>query len=357
METDQEYQIETSSGMRNYIGKVFDCIESILTNKNLSDTQKVILLYAWNKPDKYKFWVKELEKVLTCSKEARQKAMKGLAELGLAELVNESNGKEIKRYWTIKFNFQQQVNIIPVVNDEKTALSPSVGFPSDGKGSHIVNNIISNNTHKPVEYTAVFPSDGKAADGETLKTPEYIPPNLDKIPKAMQKLPQWVYWKAELLADGKPTKVPYCEKNIRAKTNDLKTWKTFEAVRDWKEKGMTGIGFVLTDKDRYSIIDLDKCIVDMHWNEFARKTVKAFASYAELSPSGTGIHIIVEGKCTRAVKTKEIEIYYSGRYMAMTGIVLNDLPIKNRQILLNNMLESCFGEFMLTSSPAIVYIL
>jgi hypothetical protein len=165
---------------------------------------------------------------------------------------------------------------------------------------------------------------------------EFIPPNIETIPEEMKNINQWVFWKAEFLHDKKkPTKIPYMSRNTHAKSNDSNTWQSFSKMEKWQEFGMTGIGFVLSEKDQFTIIDLDNCIIDGQWNDFAKQTVSAFNSYTELSPSGTGLHIIVTGKINKAVKTDKIEIYYTSRYMAMTGCVLVDVPISNRQKLLD----------------------
>jgi len=327
-----EHKVVTEKGMRGYVNKLFDCIEDILLNQSLSEIQKVILLYAWNKPDGYKFWVKELKKILSCSDNARRAALKGLKEMGLAELVVESKGTEIERHWEIRFDIDKQMNIIN--NKKDKSISPSLqspydGTPSHGKDADIVINNTNNISPQLVDISNTSPSHGKVNDGKNV---DFIQPIVKNIPNEMKKRKQWVYWKAEVkYGKEKPTKIPYLNKTTHAKINDPTTWQEMGKIENWQEIGMTGIGFVLSDNDPYTIIDLDKCIIDGQWNEFAKKTVKAFDSYTELSPSGTGLHIIVKGKIDKAVKTDKIEIYYTKRYMAMTGVVLLDKPIMERQ--------------------------
>jgi len=55
--------------------------------------------------------------------------------------------------------------------------------------------------------------------------------------------------------------------------------------------------------------------------EWAEKIVEAFGGYAEISQSGTGVHIIVKGKAPNKKRGK-VEAYSSERYFAMTGRVL-----------------------------------
>lgn len=161
--------------------------------------------------------------------------------------------------------------------------------------------------------------------------------NINNIPIDMTKLKQWVFWKNVLLnKNDKPTKIPYQSVGITAKCNDSKTWLSFISMKNWQKLGMSGIGFVLTDNDPYSIIDLDHCIVDHKTSDFARKVVKYFNSYTEISPSGTGLHIVIIGKIPKAIKKKEIEIYSNSRYMAMTGNIFFNKPIAESQSKLNN---------------------
>jgi putative DNA primase/helicase len=53
----------------------------------------------------------------------------------------------------------------------------------------------------------------------------------------------------------------------------------------------------------------------------AEKIVEAFGGYAEVSQSGTGVHIIVRGKAPNKKRGKA-EAYSSERFFAMTGRVL-----------------------------------
>ena len=80
-----------------------------------------------------------------------------------------------------------------------------------------------------------------------------------------------------------------------ASTADSSTWGTFERVADFR--GADGIGFVFTEDDPYVGIDLDDCR-DPDTGELtdlANSIVEQLDSYTEISPSGTGIHIIVRG--------------------------------------------------------------
>ncbi|WP_197150298.1 DUF5906 domain-containing protein [Lysinibacillus sphaericus] len=71
-------------------------------------------------------------------------------------------------------------------------------------------------------------------------------------------------------------------------------------------------------------IDIDKCYFNGEFNEVSKEILSIFKglAYAEFSPSGKGIHLIVRGKKeTLKSKNSEIglEIYDSKRYFTVTG--------------------------------------
>jgi len=166
---------------------------------------------------------------------------------------------------------------------------------------------------------------------------------LDRIPLEMRTYPQWVVWRYEDQDGGaKPTKVPYSAKTgAHADVNEPQSWTTYDqAVEiikrhpDW----YSGLGFVLTDNDPYTFVDLDDPYElapngqPKHANpdEVMRRQLEFYNqshSYAERSPSGKGLHIIVRGSVPSGRRRSAIEVYSSQRYMTMTGDVYRDAPI------------------------------
>jgi primase-polymerase (primpol)-like protein len=148
--------------------------------------------------------------------------------------------------------------------------------------------------------------------------------NLDCLPEEMRQRPQWVVWKLEE-RDGKPTKVPYIAGGSgKASSTDSLTWRSFEEAVQALETGRySGIGFVFSSGDPFAGVDLDDCRDPEtgELEEWAAKIVEAFGSYAEVSQSGTGVHIIVMGKAPNKKRGK-VEAYSSERYFTMTGWVL-----------------------------------
>ncbi len=157
-------------------------------------------------------------------------------------------------------------------------------------------------------------------------------PIVENIPEQLTERPQWVCWRLEE-RDGKETKVPYIAGGVgRASSTDLLTWRTFEeAVEDVKKGRRDGIGFVFCSADPFVGIDLDDCR-DPETGEVAEWAQKILdrvrEAYVEASPSGTGVHIIVEGKVREGSVQKKVppngklEMYSRDRFFTLTGALL-----------------------------------
>jgi primase-polymerase (primpol)-like protein len=147
---------------------------------------------------------------------------------------------------------------------------------------------------------------------------------LQNIPEEMRQYRNWVVWKLEE-RDGDLTKMPYIAGGVgRASSTDSRTWRPFEeAVQALDTGRYSGVGFVFSSGDPFTGIDLDKCRdpVSGELEAWAEKIVEEFGGYAEVSQSGTGVHIIVRGKGPNKKRGK-VEGYSSERYFAMTGVTL-----------------------------------
>lgn len=170
----------------------------------------------------------------------------------------------------------------------------------------------------------------------------------DNIPLEMRAYPQWVVWRYEETDGPKPTKVPYQATTGKlASVSNSETWCSFDYARgilaahpEWYD----GLGFVLTATDPFGFIDLDKAVNDDGTPDQISldrqlKIYNEFQSYAERSPSGDGLHIIVRGSIPAGRKRSKIEIYTEGRYMTMTGNVFRDTHIADCNEMLNVLFE------------------
>lgn len=176
--------------------------------------------------------------------------------------------------------------------------------------------------------------------------------NYRRVPAELKGAAKWVVY-------GKgaaPLKQPFNPKNGgEARVNDPRTWAAFEDCRKAVGKGLyCGLGFVFTGD--YIVIDLDSAIDPRGAVlPLAAEIIEAVDSYTEKSLSGRGFHIIARrpsgltlganrakaerlqldaatlARFTRTEldrktgelreKKPEVEIYDTGRYIAITGDV------------------------------------
>ena len=144
------------------------------------------------------------------------------------------------------------------------------------------------------------------------------------VPDTLRKIDNWILWRLEPKGQGKPDKVPYSPKGGKAKTNDRRTWGSYEEAITALENGdFSGLGFVFSRADGLVFIDLDSCITpDGEETQLAKDIQALFpGSYAEISQSETGLHIVCKGILPQAVNNRKmgVEMYSWGRFMAFTG--------------------------------------
>jgi primase-polymerase (primpol)-like protein len=165
-------------------------------------------------------------------------------------------------------------------------------------------------------------------------TTAVYPPVVENIPEELTERPQWVCWRLER-REGKQTKVPYIAgTNRRASSTDLMTWRTFDqalAAYEAGEPPYDGIGFVFCSADPFVGVDLDDCRDPESGAvaEWAQRIIsRVEEGYIEASPSGTGVHVIVEGtarggRAQKKVLPKgKVEMYSRERFFTVTGRVL-----------------------------------
>lgn len=176
-----------------------------------------------------------------------------------------------------------------------------------------------------------------------------IPANFVNIPAILRDTPQWVAWRVHPRVDSKPAKVPVNPNDGEdASVTNPSCWGTFEQACTCfeRDKNLAGIGFVFTNNDPFTGIDIDECrdeetglLVD-----WAQIIVDTMESYVEVSPSGTGVKIIVKASSPGVeVRRNKIEMYSTARYFTITGNVLNWNQIEERQAKLDQMYELIFG--------------
>src|SRR5215469_1368209 len=171
--------------------------------------------------------------------------------------------------------------------------------------------------------------------GEAAMRPATIAQNFHALPIELRVLPNWLVWEYRLIR-GKWEKVPLIADGSGhfAKSNDPSTWRTFEEAVKFipGDVGVGGIACCVVEP--WCFIDLDCCRQPEtgEITPWARRIIEFFASYTEISPSGTGLHILVklrgklpEGDRIHGSKKSgwEIGIFdvTSPRYFCSTGVV------------------------------------
>jgi len=164
------------------------------------------------------------------------------------------------------------------------------------------------------------------------------------IPQDIRLLRRFVGWKGEF-RKGKWTKIP---KNARTGGNAgstlPSTWSTFEqAIAGMQRYGFDGIGFIFNG-DEIIGIDVDDCRnpETSKLTDIAENIIAYLDSYAEISPSGKGVHILCRGKLPEGKRQcfigqdgveAHLGFYETGRFFCMTGWLLDDKysKIRDRQ--------------------------
>ena len=177
----------------------------------------------------------------------------------------------------------------------------------------------------------------------------------ENIPRELRIFDQFVCWRFEDRNSKKPTKVPYSPKTGKlAKVNDPETWSTYEQALHTVNTSncYDGLGFVLTDNDPYAFIDLDDTRGDSAMLQRQIKIFNEFDSYAERSPGGNGLHIIVRGQIPSGRRRSAVEIYSSQRYMTVTGDIYRDAPIRD----CDKLLQTLYSQMGSGNQSTMVYL-
>lgn len=186
--------------------------------------------------------------------------------------------------------------------------------------------------------------------------------NVDKIPAELKQYSNWVAWT--------PDKTPINPHTLGgANSTDKNTWGTFDQAFTaigkmatyWDEKSKTtkqaeteGVGFVFSVDDPFIGVDLDKVRSGGNIDRRAIEIIMTLQSYTEISPSGTGYHIICKGKKPGSKCKKSgyfggdgaFEIYDRNRYFTFTGKHDNNTPkeVMERQDAINKLYADVWPE-------------
>jgi putative DNA primase/helicase len=146
--------------------------------------------------------------------------------------------------------------------------------------------------------------------------------SLAHLPEEIRASTRWVIWRYEQRA-GHRTKVPYIatRPGVRAQVNDPATCCPFAVSMAAVQAGHgAGVGFVLGNGwvgvDLDDVRDARTGVIDATSVEILR----LIDSYAEVSPSGTGVHVLARGTLPPGRRRRgHVEMYDGGRFFTMTG--------------------------------------
>jgi putative DNA primase/helicase len=161
---------------------------------------------------------------------------------------------------------------------------------------------------------------------------------MDSTLPELKRRPQWLTWRFESHAgDKKPRKVPYYatggfrtedrRQGTQGSPEDRARLVRYEvAIGHAPPAGKGGVGFAFLPDDGLAGIDLDK-VIDLETGEISERAlniVKACASYTELSPSKTGLHIFVATDIVGRFKSFKnnsigVEVFCGAQFFTFTG--------------------------------------
>src|SRR5256714_10105830 len=152
--------------------------------------------------------------------------------------------------------------------------------------------------------------------------------------------PQFVVWKYTL-ENKKLKKRPFNPKtHLPAKTNDPSTWTDVTvALKALATGRYNGIGFVFSETDPFTGIDLDACVAkDGTIAPWAQEIITTLSSYTEYSPSKLGVHILTQATLPGAGRKRgNIEMYATERFFTVSTDHIQGTPttIAERQAEVN----------------------
>jgi putative DNA primase/helicase len=263
-----------------------------------------------------------------------------------AEMLSVVSGKDLYLDDTIPDDFEISNSILPPgqkLEEEKKEKLPPITFNFPPVDSTVVKAILPPGYEpealpEAVKLPPVEPGPVKLPPVQTpppkiIYPPGYVPkpPKADgfkaqtaAVPQIMKDLPTWLCRTAE--------KHPINPQHgYGASVTDASTWGTYDEActyADGHPDKVTGISFAFTVDSGIVGVDLDHCLGPDHKFLDARfqKIYEMAKSYAEISPSGDGLHFYVKGEWPKGIGNKKnlehdmkIEVYCQERHYSVTG--------------------------------------
>lgn len=168
--------------------------------------------------------------------------------------------------------------------------------------------------------------DAPSAKGSWSNVPEYV-----------REIPRWV------CHEDKVPVAPWAggPSALQGGAQNENGWAPFRTAADWAHKHPAwGMMFSLNAGDDVCVVDLDDVVdEDGNVSDEARDLVERFDTYTEFSPSGNGLHIVLRGEVPVDRTFRDIEVYDRGRGVTFTGRAFHDVPVRERQGALDELVE------------------
>jgi len=183
------------------------------------------------------------------------------------------------------------------------------------------------------KFTFTDTLDHQWTDGQLEEAPFLIPEEISEAER-------FITFRLEERDDGKMDKVPHATEVTDGKYGpfikkagvrsteqftDYLSAHNFVAESNKRDDldGLDGVGFVLGDG--FCGVDMDDCVDDdNHVKQFANEVLGSLDSFAEFSPSGSGIHVLCKGSLDDDYQQRNddlgLEMYDDGgRFFTITG--------------------------------------
>lgn len=183
--------------------------------------------------------------------------------------------------------------------------------------------------------------------------PALLPVTVAGIPASMLDTPRWAPWRAVWNAKKKKyDKIPHRADRPTSGLSNRSTrgWSAFHDAlqayqrnlaggpiydRDGQRIHFGGVGYVMSGAHGLIAVDLDHCVQDGEVALWAAEVVAKLDSYTEVSPSGTGLRVMIEGELDRDWVNHDVGIeVYGGsdaRFVTITGAKLPGSPSRVRK--------------------------
>lgn len=161
------------------------------------------------------------------------------------------------------------------------------------------------------------------------ETPTIRPFNGENIPTTLKANQRWAPWRA--VWNEKRQKFDKIPAHAKAPYYGISTakperWYTYEvALKAYQDNPalFAGVGYVMTGQHDVVGIDLDNCVSENTIAPWAQEVIAQLGSYTELSPSGNGLRILINGAIPNDWTNHEvgIEVYggHEPRFLTVTG--------------------------------------